>query len=55
MPTATSSSNGASVKVKVGKNQHLIFNEVPGELPPYGEVLKPEEIDHLVAYLATFK
>jgi nitric oxide reductase subunit C len=24
-------------------------------MPPFGSVLKPEEIDHLVAYLATFK
>jgi nitric oxide reductase subunit C len=24
-------------------------------MPPYGEVLKPEQIEHLVAYLATFK
>jgi nitric oxide reductase subunit C len=24
-------------------------------MPPYGDVLKPEDIDHLVAYLATFK
>ena len=24
-------------------------------MPPFGTVLKPEEIDQLVAYLATFK
>jgi nitric oxide reductase subunit C len=24
-------------------------------MPPFASVLKPEEIDHLVAYLATFK
>ena len=40
-------SNGASVKVKVGKNQHLIFNEVPGELPPY-------DGHHIQIYLVNF-
>jgi len=24
-------------------------------MPPYGDILKTEDIDHLVAYLATFK
>ena len=41
------SGNGASVRVKVGADQHLVFNEIAGDLPAY-------DGHHIQLYLANF-